>query len=98
MIGRRLAGFLRTLRDNAYKVGLAEGRDAAAILRSEIARRPGRLRSAFKHLFCARREDWANFDAIFDAYWLNRRVKRVAKVAGTAPGLGRPSLKSVMDS
>ena len=97
MIGRRLAGFLRTLRDNAYKVGLAEGRDAAAILRSEIARRPGRLRSAFKHLFCARREDWANFDAIFDAYWLNRRVKRVAKVAGTAPGLGSPALKSLMD-
>lgn len=97
MIGGRLAGFLRTLRDNAYKVGLAEGRDAAAILASEIAGRPGRLRSAFKHLFCARREDWANFDAIFDAYWLSRRVKRVAKVAGSAPGLGSPSLKSLMD-
>lgn len=97
MLGRRLGGFLRTLRDNAFAVGLAEGRDAAAILASDLARRPARLRSAFKHLFCARREDWVNFDAIFDAYWLNRRVKRVAKVAGTAPGLGSPSLKTLID-
>ncbi|WP_132806300.1 vWA domain-containing protein [Tepidamorphus gemmatus] len=97
MLGSRLAGFLRTLRDNAFAVGLAEGRDAATLLQSDIARRPGRLRSAFKHLFCARREDWTAFDAIFDAYWLNRRVKRVARVAGSAPGLASPSLQTLID-
>ena len=30
---RRLAGFARTLRDNGFKVGLAESRDAVPITR-----------------------------------------------------------------
>ena len=37
---RRLAGFARTLRDNGFKVGLAETRDALAILAAPLAARP----------------------------------------------------------
>ena len=41
---RRLAGFARTLRENGFKVGLAETRDALAVLLSPVAVR----RSALK--------------------------------------------------
>ena len=34
---RRLAGFARTLRDNGYRVGLAETRDALQVLTSPAA-------------------------------------------------------------
>ena len=34
---RRLAGFARTLRENGFKVGLAETRDALAVLLSPAA-------------------------------------------------------------
>ena len=36
---RRLAGFARTLRDNGYRVGLAETRDALQVLTSPAALR-----------------------------------------------------------
>ena len=63
----RLAGFARTLRDNGFRVGLAETRDALAILTHSVASRPTSLRSAFRSLFCARHSDWERFDEIFDA-------------------------------
>ena len=31
---------------------------------------PTLLRSAFKHLFSARKSDWEQFDGLFDAFWL----------------------------
>jgi len=34
---RRLVGFVRTLRDNGFHVGLAEGRDALRVLASPAA-------------------------------------------------------------
>ena len=40
---RRLAGFARTLRDNGFKVGLAETRDALAVLISPAAARRSSL-------------------------------------------------------
>src|ERR1700760_4503061 len=51
LVSAKLAAFLRTLRDNGFAVGLAEGRDAAALMASGYATRPGLLRSALKHLF-----------------------------------------------
>ena len=35
----------------------------------------GLLRSAFKHLFSARKADWDRFDGLFDAFWLGKRVR-----------------------
>jgi uncharacterized protein len=66
---RRVAGFARTLRDNGFRVGLAETRDALAVLASPAALRPVSLKPALRALFCATRSDWQRFDEIFDAFW-----------------------------
>ena len=75
LVSAKLAAFLRTLRDNGLRVGLAEGQDAAALMAAGYAARPGLLRSAFKHLFSARKSDWEKFDGLFDAFWLGKRVR-----------------------
>ena len=80
----RLAGFARTLRDNGFKVGLAETRDALAILTHSLASRPTSLKSAFRSLFCATHSDWERFDEIFNAYWLGAGMRQVRTLAGVA--------------
>ena len=97
LVSQRLAAFLRTLRDNGFAVGLAEGRDAAALMASGYAGRPGLLRSAFKHLFSARKSDWEKFDGLFDAFWMGRRARSRAMTAGAAKAANSPSLKSLQD-
>src|SRR5262249_25145159 len=97
LVSQKLAAFLRTLRDNGFAVGLAEGRDAAALMASGYAGRPGLLRSAFKHLFSARKSDWEKFDGLFDAFWMGRRVRSRAMTAGAAKAANSPSMKSLQD-
>ncbi len=95
---RRVAGFARTLRDNGFRVGVAETRDALSLLASPVGERPS-LQPALRALFCATRADWEKFDEIFDAYWRGRGMRRVQassmSMAGQAPsrrlpGLGQP--------
>jgi uncharacterized protein len=86
----KLAGFARTLRDNGFKVGLAETADALAILTSPAATRSSSLKSALKALFCATRSDWQRFDDIFDAYWRGRGMRRMQAVSGTPATSGAP--------
>jgi uncharacterized protein with von Willebrand factor type A (vWA) domain len=95
LVSRKLAAFLRTLRDSGFAVGLAEGRDAAALMASGYAARPGLLRSAFKHLFSARKSDWEKFDGIFDAFWLGKRIRSRSLVSGAAKAANNPSLKNL---
>jgi uncharacterized protein with von Willebrand factor type A (vWA) domain len=71
----RVAGFLRTLRDNGFKLGPAEGRDVLTILAAEGMDRPRVVKAALKALVCGRRADWDLFDGLFDAFWLGRGVK-----------------------
>ena len=97
LVSRKLAGFLRTLRDNGFAVGLAEGRDAAALMASGYAAKPGLLRSAFKHLFSARKSDWEKFDGLFDAFWLGKRVRSRSLIMGAAKAANSPSMKSLQD-
>jgi uncharacterized protein with von Willebrand factor type A (vWA) domain len=87
---RRLAGFVRTLRDNGFVVGLAESSDALAVLASPAAARRSSLQAALKALFCATRSDWQRFDEIFAAYWTGRGLRHGQVVAVSAPA-GRPS-------
>ena len=89
---RRLAGFVRTLRDNGFAVGLAETRDALAILASPAAARPALLKPALRALFCATHADWQRFDEIFDAFWQGRGMRRMQPVAST-PSQRRPSVQ-----
>src|SRR6266851_3692558 len=82
-IRRRLAGFARTLRDNGFKIGLAETRDALAILASPAATRPSSLKPALRSLFCATHSDWEKFDEIFESYWRGRGMRSVQTLSGT---------------
>jgi uncharacterized protein with von Willebrand factor type A (vWA) domain len=79
---RRLAGFAHTLRHNGFAVGLAETRDALAILASPAAARPSLLKPALRALFCATRSDWQRFDDIFDAWWRGRGIRQVQTISG----------------
>ena len=79
---RRLAGFARTLRDNGYRVGLAETRDALQVLASPAALRPSSLKPALRSLFCATHSDWERFDEIFDAFWQGRGMRQRQVLSG----------------
>jgi uncharacterized protein with von Willebrand factor type A (vWA) domain len=98
LVSTRLAAFLRTLRDNGFAVGLAEGQDAAALMAAGYAERPSLLRSALKHVCSARKSDWDRFDGLFDAFWLNKRVRSRSSVTGSARTASNPSLKSLQDA
>jgi uncharacterized protein with von Willebrand factor type A (vWA) domain len=79
---QKLAGFARTLRDNGFKVGLAETRDALAILASPAASSAASLKPTLRALFCATHSDWERFDDVFDAFWLGRHMRQAQALAG----------------
>src|SRR6202040_3482713 len=97
LVATKLAAFLKTLRDNAFIVGLHEGRDAASLMAAGYAEKPGLLRTAFKHLFSARKSDWEKFDGLFDAFWLGKRVRSRSLTMGSTKAANSPSLKSLQD-
>jgi uncharacterized protein with von Willebrand factor type A (vWA) domain len=88
---RKLAGFARTLRDNGFKVGLAETRDALAVLASAAADRPSSLKPALRALFCATHSEWERFDEIFDAFWLARGMRQRTMLSGSPQESGAPA-------
>jgi uncharacterized protein with von Willebrand factor type A (vWA) domain len=74
----RLVGFMATLRENGFAVGLKESEDASRVLASDLAERRIVFRAALKTLFSGRRSDWQRFDDIFDVFWGGRGTHRVA--------------------
>src|SRR4051795_10242560 len=98
LVASRLAAFLKNLRDRGFAVGLAEGQDAAELMTAGYAAKPGLLRSAFKHLFSARKSDWEKFDGLFDAFWLGQRVRSRSLTTGSTKAANSPSLKSLRDN
>jgi uncharacterized protein with von Willebrand factor type A (vWA) domain len=95
LVATKLAAFMRTLRDNAFVAGMQEGQDAAALLAAGYAEKPALLRSAFKHLFSARKAEWDAFDGLFDAFWLGKRVRSRSVTAGSAKTANNPALKTM---
>ena len=87
-VRQRLAAFIRLLRDHGFVTGLAETRDALALLADPMAQRSSRLRPAFRALFCGRRSEWKKFDEIFAAFWLGRGVKTALRTSGLSPNEG----------
>ncbi len=83
-IAARVSDFMRTLRANAFAVGLKEGEDAARIATTPLAQRPTTFRAALKAVACARRSDWQKFDDIFDAFWLGRGMRRIVPLKSNA--------------
>jgi uncharacterized protein with von Willebrand factor type A (vWA) domain len=98
LVAAKLAAFLKTLRDNGFAIGLHEGRDAATLMAAGYVQKQGLLRSAFKHLFSARKSDWEKFDGLFDAFWLGKRVRSRSLTKGSAKAANSPSLKSLQDN
>jgi uncharacterized protein with von Willebrand factor type A (vWA) domain len=97
----RLAGFVRTLRDNGFAVGPAETRDALAILASPLAGRRSTLQPALRGLLSATRSDWERFDGIFAAYWTGHGMRyrhTVSTSAGGARSLDRQRAPTGTDS
>jgi len=97
LVAAKLAAFLKTLRGSGFAVGLQEGQDAASLMAAGYAGTPGLLRSAFRHLFSARKTDWDRFDGLFDAFWLGKRVRSRSLTFGAAKAANSPSLKSLQD-
>lgn len=94
---RRLAGFARTLRDNGFKVGLAETRDALVVFADPAAARPTFLKSALRSLFCTTHSDWHRFDEVFDAYWLSHGRRQTTTLSGTM-SQARSPLRTLPDA
>ncbi len=94
----RLAGFVRSLRDSGFKVGLAETNDALKLLQSEFSVRPVELKKAMRSLFCGRRSDWQSFDEIFDAYWFGKGMKGVIKTSGTSQKKGGKTIREMVEA
>jgi uncharacterized protein with von Willebrand factor type A (vWA) domain len=90
---RRLAGFARTLRDNGFRVGLSETRDALQVLASLAALRPTSLKPALRALFCATHSDWERFDEIFDAFWQGRDMRQRQILSGVPSASYAPARK-----
>jgi uncharacterized protein with von Willebrand factor type A (vWA) domain len=88
---RRLAGFARSLRDNGFKVGLAETQDALTVLASPAAARATTLKPALRALFCASHSDWQRFDEIFEAYWRGRGMRQRQVLAGSPAATQAPA-------
>jgi uncharacterized protein with von Willebrand factor type A (vWA) domain len=95
-VRRRLAGFARTLRDNGFKVGLAETRDALAVLADPAAARPTFLKPALRSLFCTTHSDWQQFNEVFDAYWLSHGRRQAQTLSGTM-SQARSPLRTLSD-
>src|ERR1700674_4785646 len=98
LVTTKLAAFLKTLREAGFAVGPREGQDAASLMAAGYAEKPGVLRSAFKHLFSARKTDWDRFDGLFDAFWLGKRVRSRSLTMGSTKAANSPSLKSLQDN
>ena len=94
----RLTGFVHSLRDSGFKVGLAETNDALALLCSPLLKRPHSLKSAFRALFCGRLSDWKKFDELFDAFWSGRGVKTGIKVSGSSSKKSMKTIRELMDA
>jgi len=88
---RRLAGFARSLRDNGFKVGLAETQDALTILASPAAARATTLKPALRALFCASHSDWQRFDEIFAAYWRGHGMRQRQLLSGAPSAIHAPA-------
>ena len=66
----RVAGFMAHLRDNGFRLGVAET-DLALQALAVTAPDAGTVLRAIKAVACGSAADWARFDDLFAAYWRN---------------------------
>jgi len=97
-IRTRLAGFLRTLRINGFRVGLAESRDALRILAAPSFRRAATVKPALRALCCGGADDWRAFDDLFDAFWTGRGVKTRVAVSRAGTQANQRTIRTMAEA
>lgn len=93
----RVAGFMAHLRDNGFRLGIAEAEVALAALAVTPADEAS-VRRALKAVACGCAEDWARFDAVFDSFWRNGGRVRRKVVPAAPPPHARPARGAEGDS
>ncbi len=92
----RMAGFLAHLRAHGFKLGVGETQVALSALTHIDAARPDDARRALKCVCTGSAEDTAQFDALFDSFWLNEgRVRSRVKPSDTMQS--RPNVRSSIE-
>ena len=88
-VAARIAGFVSTLRQNGFVIGLGEQADALVLAETVglAARQP--LRWGWRSLLCTRSEDWVRFDDLFDSYWMPPNRQALVKSRAGGAGLMR---------
>jgi len=95
LIARRIAAFSATLREAGFTLGMRESEDTARILASPLAQSPTTLRPALRALFAGSHAEWEKFDAIFDAAFLERRLRQAVRTLGAPLARGPRSLREL---
>jgi uncharacterized protein with von Willebrand factor type A (vWA) domain len=85
-ITAKIAGFVATIRENGFAVGIDESADALRIAETIGITTHTALREAWRGLLCARADEWHRFDDLFDSYW--RKPNRQKRVESRASGGG----------
>lgn len=86
---RRMQGFLQLLRLRGFPIGLAETNDALLLLDEQSLATSRSMKPPLKALLCGRPSDWAAFDDLFDAYWLDQGVKNLLRASGGTRGASK---------
>ncbi len=86
VVSARVAGFVNHLRLNGFPLGPRETETALAVLAGSAALDAAQSRLRLKTALCGRRDEWDQFDALFEAYWFARGRQR-----SEAPG---PKIKN----
>jgi len=82
----RLGGFISHLRDNGFRLGVAEGETALAALTHLDDLAPDTVRLALKTVCAGSGDEERRFNDLFDAFWLNQGRMRSSVTANARPG------------
>lgn len=83
----RMAGFVTHLRDNGLRLGVGETGIALQALTYIDAAKPNDTRRALKSIFTGCADESAQFDGLFDSYWLNGGRVTTRVMPTTQPNL-----------
>jgi uncharacterized protein with von Willebrand factor type A (vWA) domain len=73
---RRVVEFIRHVRSNNFRVGIAEQVDALKVAEYCYISDKYAFKLGLKALICSDEDDWNKFDEVFDAYWMASNVKQ----------------------
>jgi uncharacterized protein with von Willebrand factor type A (vWA) domain len=92
----RMAGFVQHLRSNGLRLGVGETGIALAALTHIDPTNPDETRRALKSVFTGCAEDAAQFDGLFDSFWMNGG--RVTTRVTPSPASGNDNVHSSRDA